>query len=259
MLQKAFTDMMDREVIINFPPKRIISLVPSQTELLHELGLKDQIIGQTKFCIHPYSSFKSAVKIGGTKQVKYDVIETLKPDLIIGNKEENTQEIIETLALKYPVWLSDIYTIEDNYKMIEQIGLLCNVQENALRIIQEIKSNFNHLKHETKGTCLYLIWNNPFMAAGRNTFINHMLQKAGFQNVLETGSRYPKVSEKEIKTLNPKYIFLSSEPFPFKEKHIETLQKILPEAKIKLVDGEMFSWYGSRIKLAPSYFEELKF
>jgi ABC-type Fe3+-hydroxamate transport system substrate-binding protein len=257
MLQKAFRDMLGREVVLNSPPKRIISLVPSQTELLYDLGLKDIIVGQTKFCIHPTLEFKNAVKIGGTKVVKHDLIDALKPDLIIGNKEENTQEIIDTLSLKYPVWVSDILTIEDNYQMIESIGDLCHVEIKAQTLINEIKFSFNQLKDENIGTCLYLIWKNPYMAAGENTFINEMLKKAGFQNVLEKNSRYPELTESEIVTLNPQYIFLSSEPFPFKDKHIESLQLLLPNAIIKLVDGEMFSWYGSRIKLAPKYFKQL--
>lgn len=257
MLQKAFSDMLGREVVLNFPPNRIISLVPSQTELLYDLGLKDKIVGQTKFCIHPTIEFNNAVKIGGTKQVKYDLIDALKPDLIIGNKEENTREIIETLSLKYPVWVSDIFTIEDNYQMIESIGDLCHVENKAQALIKEIKHSFNQLYKKNIGNCLYLIWKNPYMAAGENTFINEILKKAGFQNVLGKNSRYPELTENEIVALNPQYILLSSEPFPFKDKHIESLQLLLPNTIIKLVDGEMFSWYGSRIRLAPNYFKQM--
>jgi ABC-type Fe3+-hydroxamate transport system substrate-binding protein len=258
MLQKAFLDMMGREVTINHPPKRIISLVPSQTELLYDLGLANQIVGQTVFCIHPQTKFKNAVKIGGTKKVQFEKIHALKPDLIIGNKEENTKKIIDTLSQQYPVWMSDIFTIEDNFRMIKEIGTICQVEVKALEICQKISEEFQEIQKYTSRSCLYLIWKNPYMAAGGQTFINEMLKYAGFKNVLPKASRYPELTDDDILKLNPETILLSSEPFPFKEKHISELKQLLPKAKIHLVDGEMFSWYGSRILKAPEYFKNLR-
>jgi len=255
MLKKAWIDMMGRKVEIPQSPQRIISLVPSQTELLYDLGLQNQIVGQTIFCIHPQQYFLNSTKIGGTKKVKFQVIDDLNPDLIIGNKEENTLEMIEQLSIKYPVWLSDIYTIEDTCSMINQIGQICNVEAQANQISEQIQHSFARITPQNLGTCLYLIWKDPYMSVGQNTFINHVLETIGFTNVI-TNSRYPELTVEEIVNLNPQTILLSSEPYPFKQKHIDQLLEILPMANIKLIDGEMFSWYGSRLKYSVDYFKE---
>jgi ABC-type Fe3+-hydroxamate transport system substrate-binding protein len=255
MLKKAWIDMMGRKVEIPQSPQRIISLVPSQTELLYDLGLQNIIVGQTIFCIHPQQYFLNSTKIGGTKKVKFQVIDDLNPDLIIGNKEENTMEMIEQLSIKYPVWLSDIYTIDDACSMINKIGEICNVSDKANLISKQIHQSFNQINNENLGTCLYLIWKDPYMSVGQNTFINHVLETIGFNNVIQK-SRYPELTVEEIVNLNPQTILLSSEPYPFKQKHIDQLQEILPKANIKLIDGEMFSWYGSRLKYSVDYFKE---
>lgn len=255
MLKKAWIDMMGRKVEIPQSPQRIISLVPSQTELLYDLGLQNKIVGQTIFCIHPQQYFLNSTKIGGTKKVKFQVIDDLNPDLIIGNKEENTLEMIEQLSIKYPVWLSDIYTIEDACSMINQLGEICNVQAQANQISEKIQHSFARITPQNLGTCLYLIWKDPYMSVGQDTFINHVLETIGFTNVIQK-SRYPELTVEEIVNLNPQTILLSSEPYPFKQKHIDQLQEILPMANIKLIDGEMFSWYGSRLKYSVDYFKE---
>lgn len=250
--------MMGREVILDRSPERIISLVPSQTELLYELGVGERVVGQTVFCIHPKEGFEKTTKVGGTKKVKYDVIDSLNPDLIICNKEENTKEIVDTLSKKYPVWVSDIVNLNDNAEMILKLGNMVDQLPKATEVVKEIEKNFSYLVHESKRTCLYLIWKNPYMAAAGGTFINEMLKYAGFDNVLSGRKRYPQLTEEEIHTLNPEVVLLSSEPFPFKEKHIAELRHLLPDAKIQLVDGEMFSWYGSRLAHAPEYFATLQ-
>ncbi len=254
---QAVTDMMGRCVTLKKSPQRIISLVPSQTELLYDFGLKGQIVGQTVFCIHPESAFKTATKVGGTKKVKYDVIDALQPDLIICNKEENTKEIVETLEAKYPVWVSDIKTLEDNNTMIQMLGELLSKIDEAALIVSEIKTAFNTLLPQPLQTCLYLIWKNPYIGVGTDTFIDALLPYAGFTNVLKDLTRYPELSNELITQLNPHTVLLSSEPFPFAEKHISELKALLPQAHIQLIDGEMFSWYGSRIRFAPGYFSKL--
>ena len=227
-------------------PKRIISIVPSQTELLYYLGIKP--IAQTIFCVHPKSEFKSAKKIGGTKKLNTNKILSLKPDLIIGNKEENEKEQIEELAKHVPVWLSDIYSLEDSFTMIEQVGELVNAAEKAHQLAAQLRVGFTSLnRDENSKSCVYLIWREPFMATGTKTFINEILKSAGFKNVLPAETRYPEINEKELKRLNPSALLLSSEPYPFKQKHIDELHDILPNAAIKLVDGELFSWYGPRL------------
>lgn len=256
MLKKACIDMLGREVLIPQFPQRIISLVPSQTELLYDLGLEDKIVGQTIFCIHPIQFFKQSTKVGGTKKIKYQVINELNPDLIIGNKEENTLEIVQNLSEKYPVWLSDIYTLEDSLSMINQIGAIVQQQEKAQLISQKIAQSFLSFETQNLGTCLYLIWKNPYMAVGKQTFIDNILSKIGFKNMISE-SRYPEISIDEIVRLNPQNILLSSEPFPFKQIHIDELKEQLPLAKISLVDGEMFSWYGSRLIHSTNYFKKM--
>lgn len=259
MSNKTVTDQMGRQVVVPERPQRIISLVPSQTELLYDLGLEERVVGITKFCIHPKEWLKEKAIIGGTKQVHYDKIAASKPDLILANKEENTQEIVETLAANYPVWVSDIYTLADSLDMIEQVGSLTKTENKAAGMVEQIEQEFENLKAGEFAKALYLIWRKPYMAAGKQTFINDMLQRAGLQNVLPNESRYPELSEEEIKSLKPEVVLLSSEPYPFKEKHIAELTALLPQAKIMLVDGEMFSWYGSRLQYAPDYIKSLKF
>ncbi len=261
-MQKSFTDGMGQEVTVNFPPKRIVSIVPSQTELLFDLGLDKEIIGLTKFCIHPIEKFAERTKVGGTKKLNIDLIKDLKPDLIIGNKEENTQSDIEELSQFFPVWMSDIFTLDDAMKAISDIGELVDRSPEAAYLNHLISAGFNDLKtlalqNRIDKKAAYLIWRKPYMAAGKNTFINDVLVSNGITNIIDA-ERYPEITLKKLEALNPQLILLSSEPYPFKEKHIEEIQEALPEAKIMLVDGEMFSWYGSRLVKAVQYFFEFQ-
>lgn len=259
MYTETFKDQLKRNININFPPKRIISLVPSQTELLFDLGLNEEIIGITKFCIYPKDKFKNTTKIGGTKKLDINKIRELKPDLIIGNKEENQKEEIEILAKEFPVWMSDIYNLSDALEMMEIIGEMVDKKVESLILSQNIQQTFDKIiinENDLKST-LYFIWHNPNMLAGNETFINEILKYCGLKNLMKE-NRYPKLSDPELKMLLPEVVLLSSEPYPFKEKHIKNFQEIWPKAKIKLVDGEMFSWYGSRLLKAASYFQEIK-
>jgi ABC-type Fe3+-hydroxamate transport system substrate-binding protein len=256
MEYKSFFDQMGNLVTINFPPTRIVSLVPSQTELLADLDLDENVVGITKFCVHPKAWLSPKKITGGTKNFHFDVIAALEPDLIIANKEENYEEGISRLKTKYPVWLSDISTVEDALAMIASVGEMTQRKEEAQNIIDAIGNAFLKIVRKRPLNVLYLIWRNPWMAAGHGTFISTMLERTGLQNAVPE-SRYPELSEDYIKAMNPDCVFLSSEPYPFQEKHIEELQQILPSAKIILVDGEMFSWYGSRLIKAPAYFNSL--
>lgn len=248
-------DQLGREVEISRKPKRIISLVPSQTELLFDLGLEERVVGITKFCVHPEEWFRTKTRVGGTKKLHFDVIRGLNPDLIIANKEENNREDIEALEKDFSVWLSDVNDLDSALEMIQSIAEITDSE--AFQWIDKIETGFAELKPlNSSKRVLYLIWKNPFIAAGSNTFINDMLERCGFENVISQ-TRYPELTEQQILELNPEVVLLSSEPFPFKEKHIKELQELLPNAIVKLVDGEIFSWYGSRLKLAPFYFSEL--
>jgi ABC-type Fe3+-hydroxamate transport system substrate-binding protein len=261
-MQKSFTDQLGSHITINFPPKRIISIVPSQTELLFDLGLDHEIIGLTKFCIHPIEKFAERTKVGGTKKLNIDLIKALEPDLIIGNKEENTQSDIEELAAFFPIWMSDIFTLDDAIKTINEIGELVDRSPEASYLNHLISAGFNDLRtlalqNKIDKKVAYLIWRKPYMVAGRNTFINDILISNGMTNVIDA-ERYPEITIDELKKLDPELVLLSSEPYPFKEKHIEEIQEALPATKIMLVDGEMFSWYGSRLVKAVQYFFEFQ-
>ena len=254
-----FIDQTGQTIFLNKTPQRIISVVPSQTELLFDLGLNEEITGITKFCVHPADWFKTKTRIGGTKQLNIELIQQLNPDLIIADKEENVKEQIQALQKHFPVWISDVNNLEDAYEMIEQVGLIVNKQDGANDIIFQIKNNFAKLlTNDSKLPAAYLIWQNPYMTIGGDTFISSMLDAAGFINIFQDRRRYPEVTIEELQTANCKLLLLSSEPFPFKQKHIEALQKQLPGTKIILVDGELFSWYGSRMLKAPAYFKQLQ-
>lgn len=257
MQKRTFTDQMGRLISIPHPPQRIISLVPSQTELLFDLGLDTEIIGITKFCIHPREKFKRSTKIGGTKMLDLAKIRELKPDLIIGNKEENDRAQIEELMKEFPVWMSDIKVLPEAIDMIRQIGELTGRSEKANIIADDINEQFLNLnkKHKPARTA-YFIWKDPYMLAGKQTFIDDILSRGGFDNAIYD-DRYPEISVDQLKNLNPECIFLSSEPYPFKDEHVKEIQNICPDALVSIVDGEMFSWYGSRLLLSPAYLRSL--
>lgn len=253
---------MGRSIHLDAPPKRIISLVPSQTELLYDLGLEEEVIGITKFCVHPRSWFKSKLRVGGTKSYKFDIIRELQPDLIIGNKEENDKVQVEALMQDYPVWMSDIYTLEDALEMIRALGAIVQKEQKAKSIRQQIEVAFQQYQiafaEKPKKKVAYFIWRKPNMVAGQHTFINEMLYRAGFDNVFHDLERYPSIDDQLLKEKSPDLILLSSEPFPFKEKHIQEFKEICPSAVIRLVDGEVFSWYGSRLLHSIPYFRTLR-
>ena len=252
-----YTDQLGRSIELYHPPQKIISLVPSQTELLFDLGLDKEVIGITKFCIHPEQWFRSKTRVGGTKQLNLELIRHLKPDLIIANKEENTQSQLELLMQEFNVWISDIKTLHDAYFMIEQVGLITSHPKEADLLTSQIADEFSKLKNISTASASYFIWHEPLMSVGSDTFINHLMQHCGFTNVFKHLQRYPEIKAEDLRKANPEFILLSSEPFPFKEKHITYYQQMCPHAKILLVDGELFSWYGSRLTKAPAYFNKL--
>jgi len=254
-----FIDQTGQSLSLKNMPQRIISLVPSQTELLYDLGLNDEVIGITKFCVHPDEWFRNKTRVGGTKQLKIELIKQLQPDLIIANKEENLKEQVEELQKHFPVWISDINDLNDAYEMIEQIGLITGKETISSQIVFDIRKQFSQLptNHSALNTS-YLIWQKPYMTVGGDTFIHSMLEAAGFRNLFAIEKRYPETNINELISVKPEMLLLSSEPFPFKQQHAEELKIFLPDTKILLVDGEMFSWYGSRLLKAPAYFKTLR-
>jgi ABC-type Fe3+-hydroxamate transport system substrate-binding protein len=254
-----FTDQLGRTITLPLIPRRIISLVPSQTELLSSLGLDDSVAGITKFCIHPDAWFRSKPRVGGTKAIDSARIAALHPDLIIANKEENDQHQVEALATRYPVWTSDIKTLPDALSMIRSVGTLTGKAAEAGQLANEIATRFRILATPPITIpAAYLIWYKPWMAAGSDTFIHQMLGYCGFHNALGDRKRYPRIDPTELIHIPNLTILLSTEPYPFKQHHIDEIKITLPLAKVLLVDGELFSWYGSRLLHSPAYFRHLR-
>jgi ABC-type Fe3+-hydroxamate transport system substrate-binding protein len=237
---------------------RIVSLVPSQTELLCDLGLEKEVIGITKFCVHPTNWYRNKTRIGGTKNIKIPEIQHLRPDLIIANKEENVQEQVEELARNHDVFVTDVNNLSDAIDMIKDIGSLVGKSKEALHISNKIEAAFKKLKDlapiKRKIKAAYLIWKDPFMAAGGHTFINDIMQYCNLENIFSSKERYPEITLEQLRN-NCELILLPSEPYPFKKKHLKEMESQIPGVKIILVDGEMFSWYGSRLLKAADYFE----
>ncbi|APG65109.1 cobalamin-binding protein [Tenacibaculum todarodis] len=257
---KTYQDQIGNVLGLKKTPLRIVSLVPSQTELLVDLGLKDSIVGITKFCIHPSSLRKEKTIVGGTKTINTEKIKTLQPDIILCNKEENTKEIVEACLKIAPTHVSDIFTIDDVIELINQYGEIFDCVSKSSEILDDLTNKLTNFQQFIKGEktikVAYFIWKNPWMVAGNTTFINHLLELNNFENVFRDKERYPEVDITKRSSVDA--ILLSSEPYPFKEKHILELQKKLPNVKVILVDGEMFSWYGSRLLKAFEYFKTLR-
>jgi ABC-type Fe3+-hydroxamate transport system substrate-binding protein len=255
----VFIDQTGRVVSLTTSPRSIISIVPSQTELLYDLGLNDEVIGITKFCVHPEEWYSSKIKVGGTKQLKIELIRQLEPDLILANKEENVKEQIEILEKSFPVWVSNVHDLNDALTMIYQIGLITEKENRSNQIINQVKENFSALsKPITRLSAAYLIWKDPYMTVGGDTFIHAVMESAGFENVFKHKTRYPEITYQELIQSGCDILLLASEPFPFQQKHMNEIRSAGFSKKMVLVDGEMFSWYGSRLVKAPSYFIQLQ-
>ncbi len=252
------SDQMNRNVNVPASPQRIVSIVPSQTELLFDLGLDDRIVGITRFCIHPKDKCAGISKVGGTKKLQMEKIYALEPDLIIANKEENNKDQLMDLAERYPVWISDVRDLPGALNMIKSVGEMTKTQAVAEELIKNIGRAFSGKQSGKSRSVAYLIWLKPIMAAGGGTFIDSMLKSCGFKNVFEDMPDYPVLEAKQLAELDPELVLLSSEPYPFSEKHINLIQEFCPNAKVQLVDGEAFSWYGSRLLKSPKYFQKLR-
>ena len=248
-------DQTGRLVQIPSNPKRIISLVPSLTELLFDLDLDQEIIGVTRYCISPPEKVTRRVKVGGIHQLDFQLIASLQPDLIIANKEENDRREVLHLQEQYPVYVSDINSLPNALEMITDLGKLVDRNEKAGQIISEIEGGFHLINPKKLSTVVYLIWNNPYRAAGGNTFINDLLQRCGFINIFEKLERYPQISTEMVG--QAQVILLSSEPYPFSEQDVEQFSNQFPASQVFLVDGTLFSWYGSRLRHTASYINQL--
>jgi len=236
---------------------KVVSLVPSITEALFDLGLtENEVVGRTKFCIHPEGKVKNVPVIGGTKNINIDKIKALKPDLILANKEENIKEQVEALMEDCKVVVTNVETIEDNYYLLKNLGNIFNKEERAQQFNLKIYDVLEQAKLESPTVkTAYLIWKNPYMTIGSDTFIHKILTEIGFENIFKDQTRYPEIQMEDLADAD--VIMLSSEPFPFKEKHMEEMKAFYPDKKIMIVDGEAFSWYGTHIAKCGDYFKKL--
>jgi len=228
-------------------PKTIVSLVPSLTELLFDLGLGDRVVGRTRFCTHPKEMIQDVPVVGGTKNPRLDKIRDLKPDLIIANREENRQVDVEDIETDFDVMVTEIGTIDEALFAIHDIGYTCGVQDRAKNLIHDIQLEMEQVPDEPPVSAAYFIWRDPWMTVGSDTYIHSVLSHWNYDNVYAGQLRYPTTTLHELSLKKPKIIFLSSEPYPFKEKHIKEVGDVCGSSNIVLVNGEWFSWYGSRM------------
>lgn len=257
----VFLDQLQREVVLKEHPQRIVSLVPSQTELLVYLGLEEQLVGVTKFCVHPPHLRKEKTVVGGTKKVNFDKISRLRPEVILCNKEENTEEMVLELEKIAPVHVSEIYDLQDVLILHEMYGELFDCSDKTTQLNKDLlqkKREFEMAVSPEPRKVAYFIWRRPWMVAGGDTFIDCILELNGWENVFKNrDSRYPEIDLEELQMVQPDLVLLSSEPFPFKKKHVEEIKKYW-KTPVELVDGEYFSWYGSRLLPALDYFTTLQ-
>jgi ABC-type Fe3+-hydroxamate transport system substrate-binding protein len=241
------TDQMGRSLTLEALPQRVISLCPSLTETLVDYGLGERLVGRTRFCIHPKEALRAVQNVGGTKEVDFERIRKLQPDLIIGEKEENTAAMIAALEQEWPVFMTDVRDLESAEQMMYDLGEITGTEVRANEIAGKVQASWSKVEPLAQPvSCLYLIWKNPWMAVGADTFIDSVLKKCGFDNVgAELEGRYPVLEDINFVKKNPKIVLLSTEPFPFKAEHMAEVQSIVPSSLVKIVDGEAFSWYGS--------------
>lgn len=238
-------------------PVRLVSLVPSTTETLFALGRGDDLVGYTRFCVHPQDKVTSEKWIGGTKNPKVDKIIALAPDMVLANREENRREDIEALeGAGIPVWVAEPRTVAEAIDDIRKVGIVVGRSDEGHHLAEDLQGIMSTDRNGTSPqTVAYLIWRDPYMVAGEETFITNMLAQGGFRNPFV--GRYPEVTLNDLHTVDR--IFLASEPFPFAEKHRDELIALgIPAAKIQLVDGELLSWHGVRLREGLPYVRRLR-
>lgn len=244
---------------------KIVSLCPSLTELVFDLGAGASLVGRTKFCVHPAAGVDAVEKVGGTKNPKIDRIVELAPDIVLMNDEENRREDAAALeAAGIRVHSSMPRTAADTAAMVRAIGIALAGSREAERIAADIERRADRVRRDAvryppvRYACL--IWRDPIMTVSNDTFIAGLLSLAGGQNVFGARTdRYPTISPAELHDVDPLVVLLPNEPFPFQDKHIEELSALtrLPRERFQLSDGELLSWHGSRTPRGIDYAESL--
>ena len=244
---------------------RIVSLCPSLTELVFDLGLGAELVGRTKFCVHPADRVGAVEKVGGTKNPKLDRIIELAPDLVLLNEEENRREDAEALgAAGVRCHVSFPRTALDTADMVRSIAGAVNASAEGERIARDIETRHARVAQAAAGrqpvTFAYLIWREPWMTVNVDTFVSALLGDAGGRNAFASRSnRYPVITPEELGDANPDVVLLSTEPFPFKPSHADELARAsgVARERFRVVDGELLSWHGSRTPAGIDYAEQV--
>lgn len=246
---------------------RIVSLVPSLTELICDLGLADHLVGRTGFCIHPRDTVRRIPKVGGTKDVNIARIRELQPSHLIVNIDENEKPTIDELARFVPhVIVTHPLAPRDNLDLYHLLGGIFGCTERAA----ELGLEFEHAYDDVITACrtlprqnvLYLIWRAPWMTVSRDTYISRTLALIGWDTLpAVAAARYPEIELDATLLTGADHILLSSEPYRFRERDVAALDKLLPpeaRRKVRLIDGEMTSWYGSRAIQGLAYLKDFR-
>jgi ABC-type Fe3+-hydroxamate transport system substrate-binding protein len=254
------TDATGATVSLAATPRRIVSLVPSTTETVFELGAGDRVVGVTRYCVRPDGARRQARVVGGTKSPRLETIRELDPDLILANQEENREEDVQALRQVAPVYVAFPRDVPAAIAEILKLGILTGREAVARRMCLELAESLQRLREARDGRpvfpYLYFIWRQPYMAAGPGTFIDALLGEAGGRNVLDGApGRYPELTAEQIETAGADVLFFSSEPYPFAPRHLEEI----PAARGKriLVDGQLLSWHGARMREGIPYAERV--
>lgn len=258
-MPRTVTDALGRPVTLDASPRRIVSLVPSQTELLAHFGLDEHVVGITRFCVRPDTWRSEKTIVGGTKRINIERVAELEPDFILANHEENTPEDVEALTNLAPVYVTDVPTVPDALAMIRTVGQMVDCANAAQDLADTIAARFESLNLMPPIRAAYLIWRDPFMTVGHDTIIHDIMTRGGFANVFADQTRYPEVSLDALASANLDILLLPDEPFPFpqKESFSDDLRRALSDATVQFVDGQLFSWYGPRLLDTPGYLTDL--
>ena len=246
-------------------PRRLVSLCPSVTELICDLGLADALVGISRFCTHPPEVVEGIEKVGGTKDPRIDRIVDLAPDLVILNEEENRLEDAEALeAAGLRIHCDLPKTVDDTAQMVRRLGAALDRVDQAEAIAADVEQRAERVRRQARDTTevswAYLIWRKPWMAVNVDTFVSTLLTLPGGRNVFANASdRYPAVTVDDLVAADPDVVLLASEPFPFEAKHARELAELTgwTEGRFRIVDGQDLSWHGSRTPRGIDYAEEV--
>jgi ABC-type Fe3+-hydroxamate transport system substrate-binding protein len=264
--QIQIRDDLGDELTLDDVPRRIVSLVPSVTETVIALGAADRLAGVTNYCVYPADIVKDIPKVGGTKGFSFESIDAARPDLILANKEENRKHQIEKLRERYPVFVTYPRTVEQAIKMILDLGVLTGTEERASELAASCDHFLESMEPAIAGPPLRtacMIWRDPWMAVGPDSYVSALLDRVGFVNVFtEADGRYPETTLDAVIERRPEVIILPSEPYEFGKADQEELDRFLEgrgvAATTLRMDGSLLTWFGSRTLKGLRFFYETK-